>query len=382
MVKTRAQRSDSTINTPSPVALPTKTKKRKSVIKSTDTEESQHLQQTVTEKLEDSTPSRKTPRKDITTLKSKSKEKRKSPKESGKKRKIKNKKIDENAEIETTDEEEEGVEEQEESDEQESCLDTKKDSDVLTEGNKITKSKKSNSEDNVSSTQTTEDSRTETAQSQSEVPMETDSSSSSSDDDDDDDDDDAPEDVSFHKSKHDALELMSQAMQETKKQRDKVKEKRKAREDLYAQQKKQKLQHVRLPDDFIQEVTKEEKIAEEENKLLQQGSKKKHVHFDGDDEYDVQHPEKEDVTHSLGMTIVALPKQIKKPKPKSQTAIDFLKQRLWGSEIKRQSVNEQHAKLNKKHGRPASNFLTKKGLKKKKKKKKSKQNKRNWSSLL
>ncbi|XP_070561442.1 U3 small nucleolar RNA-associated protein NOL7-like [Ptychodera flava] len=198
-------------------------------------------------------------------------------------------------------------------------------------------------------------------------------------------DDEAPEDVSFDQSRQKALDQISQVLEQAKQKKNKLKEKRKARDEFFTQQKKKKRENVRLSSDFIKEITQEEEMAKEQDVWTKTEAKGTHVHFhDDDDEDDTVEKDVDtrvqEETEKLGVEVVTLPKLIQKPNAKSQAAFDFLKTQLYGSRIQRQSVNDSRAQVQKQKGMPAFKFLTGRAHDKKKKTK-SKKHRRTWSSL-
>nr|XP_054768776.1 clumping factor B-like [Lytechinus pictus] len=205
------------------------------------------------------------------------------------------------------------------------------------------------------------------------------------DDDDDDDDDDAPQDVSFSTSRQEALDSISQALQQTKKLEERAKEKRRNRDKFLKLQKERKkisLGQSRLPEDFLSEVAR---IPDSQPPLpsvttqAQQNPQRDSHHkvFDSDGEMDFDEgddflPLSADEPKMVeGFEVHAISRQKRAPPPKSDMALDFLQQQMYGGQIKRESALKHKAKLLKRQGKPSHAFHNPKEKRRKNRNKRS-----------
>lgn len=185
------------------------------------------------------------------------------------------------------------------------------------------------------------------------------------------DDDDAPPDVSsFSASRQEALDSISQALQQTKRSEERAKEKRRNRDKLLKLQKNRKkisLEHSRLPEDFLSEVARIPDVQLTEPSLAPRTHQKTredshHTMFDTDgkmdfDEEDDYIPLSADEPQMVeGFEVHAISRKKKAPPPKSDMALDFLQQQLYGAKIKRESVIKHKARLLKRQGKPSLAF--------------------------
>eukprot|EP00057_Strongylocentrotus_purpuratus_P021123 XP_011675597.1 PREDICTED: uncharacterized protein LOC105443742 [Strongylocentrotus purpuratus] len=168
-----------------------------------------------------------------------------------------------------------------------------------------------------------------------------------------DDDDDAPPDVSsFSASRQEALDSISQALQQTKRSEERAKEKRRNRDKLLKLQKNRKkisLEHSRLPEDFLSEVARIPDVQLTEPSLATHTYQKTredshHTMFDTDSKMDFDEEEHDYIPLSAdepqtveGFEVHAISRKKKAPPPKSDMALDFLQQQLYGAKIKRES---------------------------------------------
>jgi len=189
-----------------------------------------------------------------------------------------------------------------------------------------------------------------------------------------DEDDAAPNDVSFATSKQSALERLQKARAQIEKEKAGVKEKRKKRDLLYQQQKKQKLVSSVQPDSSPSgvhdehstvDVVEEDKTRLDGKNLAQTSKTNEHVQFtddddnENDDENENNLISKEDVEDYIpliragGLKPVRI-RDVARLMPDKHSAAMFRREQLFGSRIKRETMGQRLAAKEKKKARHRS----------------------------
>ena len=182
------------------------------------------------------------------------------------------------------------------------------------------------------------------------------------------DSDEAPEDIGFSKGRKMALDNVKRTLEHIRNKKQEEKAKRRARDELYKQQKLEALRKSRLSDDFLKELTDElsppKKVKSGLDALKQEDdSKLNHTEdllgSDDDDDngqFDEDCEESEDFI-PLGLSgshveAVSLSDYIRhQPKSAAEKAAEFRNKLLYGNKVPRESTQNMMSKRTKRLAR-------------------------------